>query len=205
MCQRRLQDLPEPTDGCMDRRRLHQHKAMQLHQPVARTVVAWSRIHLYISMCKKTTWIFLFCSFLKTRCVFRHCEALLIKGNVPTHMDVRPMSWLCQNVDLSPSEMSCLPSFGSQRCSTLLMTLSFCFVFFAFFFYISTSPGVRARAVFRSLAYSPRAVFPHFTALSPVSCHRSSSRLPLSLPATQLHTWDPACVAPHSSSSHVTS
>lgn len=31
---------------------------------------------------------------------------------------------------------------------------------------------------------------PSLTALSPVSCHRSSSCLPLSLPVEQLHTWD---------------
>lgn len=36
----------------------------------------------------------------------------------------------------------------------------------------------------------PACYFPPFIAISSVSCHRSSSRLPLSLPATQLYTWD---------------
>lgn len=36
----------------------------------------------------------------------------------------------------------------------------------------------------------PACYFSPFIAISSVSCHRSSSRLPLSLPATQLYTWD---------------
>lgn len=36
----------------------------------------------------------------------------------------------------------------------------------------------------------PACYFPPFIAISSVSCHRSSSCLPLSLPATQLYTWD---------------
>lgn len=90
---------------------------------------------------------------------------------------------LPQNVDLCLQEMSSLSRLGSHRC--VLQIAQFFFVFFLHF----NIPGVRTTAVFRSLVSFLRAVSP-FTALSPVSCHRSSSRLPLSLPATQLHTWD---------------